>query len=78
MCYTKSYQMLHRKGMLILTGLRVSSLPRKCVLNRVEHKGKGKAHGHEVLEIKNRNIPTDRGKTVRVTTPRSGIVGKIR
>ena len=66
MLYTKSYQVLCRKGMSILTGLRVSSLAFKCVFYRTEHSAKGglKEVNSEVLEMKKWNIPKDRAQRV--------------
>ena len=44
MLYTKSFQILCRKKMSILTGLKVSSLPCKCVFYRPEHNANGEPH----------------------------------
>ena len=47
MWYTKSLQVSHRKGISMLTGLKVSSLTRKCVFYRPELNVKVGAHGIE-------------------------------
>ena len=41
MSYTKSLQVLHRKGISMLTDLKVSSLTCKCVFYRPELNAKG-------------------------------------
>ena len=41
MLYTKSLQVLHRKGISMLTSLKVSSLTCKCVFYRTELNAKG-------------------------------------
>ena len=66
MLYTKSYQVLCRKGMSMLTGLRVSSLAFKCVFYRTEHSAKGrlKEMNFEGLEMKKWSIPKDRAQRV--------------
>ena len=58
MLYTKSLQVLHRKGISILTSLKVSSLTCKCVFYRPELNAKAGAHGIEFC--KPWNIPMDR------------------
>ena len=47
MLYTKSLQVLHRKGISMLTGLKVSSLTCKCVFYRPELNAKAGPHGIE-------------------------------
>ena len=47
MLYTKSLQVLHRKGISMLTGLKVSSLTCECVFYRPELNVKAGAHGIE-------------------------------
>ena len=47
MLYTKSLQVLHRKGISMLTGLKVSSLTCKCVFYRPELNAKVGAHATE-------------------------------
>ena len=42
--YTKSYQVLHRKRISMLTGLKVSSLACKFVFYRSKHNSKGEHH----------------------------------
>ena len=37
MSYTKSYQILHKKRVSLLTSLKVSTLVCKCVFYRSEH-----------------------------------------
>ena len=44
MFYTKSLQVLHRKGISMLTGLKVSSLTCKCVFYRPELNAKAGPH----------------------------------
>ena len=44
MLHTKSLQVLHRKGIYILKGLKVSSLSCKCVFHRPEVNAKAGAH----------------------------------
>ena len=44
MLYTKSLQELHRKGISMLTDLKVSSLTCKCVFYKPEPKLKGRPH----------------------------------
>ena len=44
MLYTKSLQVLHRKGISMLTGLKVSSLTCKCVFYRPELNAKAGPH----------------------------------
>ena len=50
MLYTKSLQVLHRKGISMLTGLKVSSLTCKCVFYRPELNAKAVAHGIELCK----------------------------
>ena len=45
MLYTKSLQVLHRKGISMLTGLKVSSLTCKCVFYGPELIAKAGPHG---------------------------------
>ena len=45
MLYTKSLQVLHRKGISMLRDLRVSSLTCKCVIYRPELNANGGPHG---------------------------------
>ena len=47
MLYTKSLQVLLRKGISMLTGLKVSYLTFKCVFYRPELNAKAGAHGIE-------------------------------
>ena len=47
MSYTKSLQVLHRKGISMLTDLKVSSLTCKCVFYRPELNAKGGPHRTE-------------------------------
>ena len=47
MLYAKSFQVLHRKGISVLTGLKVSSLTSKCVFYRPELNAKAGPHGTE-------------------------------
>ena len=47
MLYTKRLQLLHRKGISMLTGLKVSSLTCKCVFYRPELNVKTEPHGTE-------------------------------
>ena len=42
--YTKSLQVLHRNGISMLTGFKVSSFTCKCVFFRPELNAKGKPH----------------------------------
>ena len=44
MFYIKSLQVLHRKGISMLTGLKVFSLICKCVVYGQELKAKGRPH----------------------------------
>ena len=58
MLYTKSLQVLHRKGISMLTGLKVSSLTCKCVFYRPELNAKAGPHVIEFfsgLEMKHTN-----------------------
>ena len=51
----------------MLTGLKLSSLPCKCISYRLEHNTKGggiKELNFEVLEMQKRNILTDRAQRV--------------
>ena len=57
MLYTKSLQVLLRKGISMLTGLKVSYLTFKCVFYRPELNAKAGAHGIEFC--KPWNIPMD-------------------
>ena len=45
--YTKSYQILCRERISMLTGLKVSSVACKCIFYRQEHNGKGGRKGIE-------------------------------
>ena len=45
--YTKSLQVLYRKGISMLTGLKVSSMTCKCVFYRPEFNAKAGAYGIE-------------------------------
>ena len=45
MLYTKSLQVLHRKGISMLAGLKVSSLTCKCVFYGPELIAKAEPHG---------------------------------
>ena len=47
MLYTKSLQVLHRKGISMLTGLKVSSLTCKCVFYGPELNAEARPHGIE-------------------------------
>ena len=47
MLYTTSMQVLHREGISMLTGLKVSSLTCKCVFYRPELNAKTESHGIE-------------------------------
>ena len=47
MLHTKGWQVLHRKGICMLTGLKVSSLTSKCVFYRLELNAKAGPHGVE-------------------------------
>ena len=58
MLHTKSLQVLHRKGISMLAGLKVSSLTCKYVFYRPELKAKAGAHGIEFC--KPWNIPIDK------------------
>ena len=58
MLYTKRLQVLHRKGISILTGLKVSSLTCEYVFYRPGLNAKAGAHGIEFC--KPWNIPMDR------------------
>ena len=50
MLYTKSLQVLHRNGISVLTGLKVSSLTGKCVFYRPEINAKGRPHRIEFFK----------------------------
>ena len=45
--YTKTYQILHRKMISMLTGLKVSSLACRCAFYRREHNAKMGPHRTE-------------------------------
>ena len=47
MLYTKSLQVLHRKRISLLTGLKVSSLTCEYVFYKPEHNAKAGGHGIE-------------------------------
>ena len=53
MLYTKSYQFLHRRKISMLTGLKVSSLSRKCVFYRQSENPM--ELNFEILEMKHSN-----------------------
>ena len=57
MLYTKSLQVLHRKGIYLLTGLKVPSLTCKCVFYRPVLNAKAGPHGTEFasFEMKHAN-----------------------
>ena len=57
MLYTKSLEVLHREGISMLTGLKVSSLTCKCVFYRPELNAK--AGTHRIEFFKPWNIPMD-------------------
>ena len=48
MLYTKSLQILHRKGIFMLAGLKVSSLTCKCVFYRSELAKNAKGGPHRI------------------------------
>ena len=50
MLYTKSLQVLNRKGISMLTALKMSSLTCKCVFYRPELNAKAVAHGIELCK----------------------------
>ena len=50
MLYTKSLQVLRRKGISMLTGLKVSSLTRKFVFYGPELNAKARLHGIEICK----------------------------
>ena len=47
MLYTKCQQILCRKRISMLTGVKVLSLVCKCVFYKPKHNGKGEPHGVE-------------------------------
>ena len=55
MLYTKSLQVLHRKGISMLTSLKVSSLTRKYVFHRPELNAKASPHGIKFCRPGNEN-----------------------
>ena len=63
MLCSKSYQILHRNRISMLTGLKVSSLACKCVFYRLKHRDPMKLN-FEGLEMQKWNIPTDRTQGV--------------
>ena len=62
MLYTKSLQILHRKGIPIITGLKVSSVTCKCAFYRPELNAKVGAHEIEFWKLW--NIPLERAQGV--------------
>ena len=50
MLYTKSLEVLHREGISMLTGLKVSSLTCKCVFYRPELNAKAGTHRIEFFK----------------------------
>ena len=58
MLYTKSLQILHRKGISMLTGSKMSFLTCECVFYRPELNARAGAHGIEFC--KPWNLPMDR------------------
>ena len=50
--YKTCYQTFFRKSILILTGLKASSLVRKYVFQRPELTGKWRSHGTEIRFLK--------------------------
>ena len=59
MLYTKSLQVLNRKGISMLTALKMSSLKCKCVFYRPELNAKGGPRGIEFFKPWN-ETPMDR------------------
>ena len=59
MLYTKSLQVLNRKGISMLTALKMSSLTCKCVFYRPELNAKGGPRGIEFCKPWN-ETPMDR------------------
>ena len=55
MLYAKSFKVLRRKGISMLTGLKVSSLTCRCVFYRPELNAKAGAHAIEFCKPLNTN-----------------------